>query len=161
MSQEMRMTMSPIDEPLEEVSPETAVSPKQEEEIPRGETGLRILLTILFAIIGSVVETLVAVIVIFELVATLFTQRAPSDRVRELANRIISYYYRVGRYLTYNESRVPFPFADFPAAVEPPTWSPDEIESKALGIRDFGRSDLMEEEAEEEEDGEQDFDPHR
>ena len=132
MSQDLRMTMSTIEEPEDEATPRSA----EDEYLPRRETGFRILLTILFVIIGSVIETLIAVIVIFELIVAFGTQRKPSSRVRELANRVISYYYKVGRYVTYNESRVPFPFSDFPDAVEPDGWVASESESKALGIPD-------------------------
>lgn len=105
-----------------------------EDEVDRGETGIRILLTLLFALIATVIESVIGVIVIFELLWTLLTKQAPSPRVREFANRIISYYYRIGRYLTYNESRVPFPFSDFPAAIEGDAWNPEERESEALGL---------------------------
>ena len=130
MSQNLRMTMSTSEDAEDEAMPQSA----EDEYIPRRDTGLRILLTILFVIIGSVIETLLAVIVIFELIVALGTQRTPSARVRELANRVVSYYYKLGRYITYNESRVPFPFADFPEAVEPDGWVANESESKALGI---------------------------
>jgi len=106
-----------------------------EDEIERLDTGLRIGLSLLFVLIGSVIETVIGVIVIFELVVALVTKRPPSARVRELANRIIGYYYRIGRYLTYNESRVPFPFSDFPAALEGDAWRPGDSESKAMGLR--------------------------
>jgi hypothetical protein len=64
-------------------------------------------------------RTVLALIVVFELLFTLITRRPPGTRVRELANRISTYYYRLLRYLTYNESRVPFPFSDFPEPLEP------------------------------------------
>ena len=88
-------------------------------DVPRGETGIRILLTILFALVASVLRTVVAVIVIFELLWALITGTAPNSRTREFANRVIAYYYRVLRYLTYNEDEVPFPFSPFPASIEP------------------------------------------
>jgi hypothetical protein len=105
-----------------------------QDEIERAQTGLRIALTVLFVLIGTVIESAIAVIVVFELAVTLATRRPPSRRVRELANRIISYYYRIGRYLTYNASRPPFPFSDFPEAVEPDDWRAADRESDALGL---------------------------
>ncbi len=88
-------------------------------EIPRVDTGIRILLTILFAVVASVLRTVITVIVIFELLWALITQRTPSVRMREFANRVIAYYYRLHRYLTYNEATLPFPFSPFPPALEP------------------------------------------
>ena len=107
-----------------------------DDEVDRGDTGIRIALTLLFALVAAVLESVIGVIVVFELLWTLVTRQAPSPRVRELANRIITYYYRIGRYLTYNESRVPFPFNDFPPALEGDAWTPDERESEALGLSD-------------------------
>ena len=102
-----------------------------DHRIERRDTGIRILLTILFALVATVVETVLSVIVLFSLIWTLVTQQAPSPRLRALANRIIAYYYGIGRYLTYNESRVPFPFSDFPDAFEESHWSPA---SESLGL---------------------------
>ena len=107
-----------------------------EVEINRGETGIRILLTLLFAFVRGIVDSVVWVIVLFELLWTLMTKQAPSPRLRELANRIVAFEYRIGRYLTYNEGNVPFPFSEFPSEVEPSTWTPDQSEREALGLND-------------------------
>ena len=103
-------------------------------EIDRGETGIRILLTILFAFVRGLLDSLVGLIVIFELLWTLITKQPPSSRLRALANRIVAFDYRIGRYLTYNEGEVPFPFSEFPEEIEPSTWSPDQSEREALGL---------------------------
>jgi hypothetical protein len=103
-------------------------------EIDRKDTGIRILLTLLFALIAGVVESMVALIIVFALFWALITKQPPGLRVRALANRIITYYYRIGRYLTYNESLVPFPFSEFPEALEESRWTPDTRESESLGL---------------------------
>jgi hypothetical protein len=92
----------------------------EELEIERSETGIRILLTLLFYLIARAVGFVLGVLILFELLYTLITKDAPPERVRQFANRAISYFYRVGRYLTYNEADRPFPFNDFPPEVEPP-----------------------------------------
>ncbi len=97
-----------------------------EYEIDRKDTGIRILLAILFILISYVIDMIVGLIVVFGLVWALITKQAPALRVRSLANRIITYSYRIGRYLTYNEARVPFPFSDFPEALEESGWTLDE-----------------------------------
>ena len=107
-------------------------------EVPRVDTGIRILLTLLFVAVASVLRAVVVVIVIFELLWALITQRAPSLRVREFANRVIAYHYRLHRYLTYNEATVPFPFSPFPPALEP-TGSPHE--ESDTDVRDLLLSD--------------------
>ncbi len=106
----------------------------REHEVDRADTGIRIALTLLFVLIAAMIESVLSVIVVFELLWTLITKQAPSPRVRELANRIVAYYYRIGRYLTYNESRLPFPFTDFPRALEADAWDPEERESETLGL---------------------------
>ena len=105
-----------------------------EREIDRKDTGIRILLTILFALIVGVVESVLGLIILFALLWALITKQPPAVGVRALANRIIAYYYRIGRYLTYNEPLVPFPFSDFPEALEESGWTPDPRESESLGL---------------------------
>ena len=87
-----------------------------DEAIQRFDTGLRILLTLLFAIIWGLVETVLGTIVLFGLGWTLVTRRAPPARLRDIANRLVTYTYRIWRYVTQNEPQVPFPFSDFPDA---------------------------------------------
>lgn len=91
-----------------------------EAEITRGSTGIRILLTLLFAVIWSVVESVLAVIVIFSLLWTLITRQGPPLRLRDFSNWLVSYSYRLWRYITYNEARVPFPFSELPVPMELP-----------------------------------------
>jgi hypothetical protein len=119
-----------------------------EREIDRKDTGIRILLTILFALIVGVVESVLGLIILFALLWALITKRAPGVGVRALANQIITYYYRIGRYLTYNDSLVPFPFSDFPDALEESRWTSDPRESESLGpIRTAGGDGEAEREA--------------
>jgi hypothetical protein len=99
--------------------------------IGRGDTGLRVLLTALFVVVGSVLDSILGVIVVFALLYALITRQPPSLRVRQFANRIIAYYYRIRRYTTYNESALPFPFSDFPEELEPP-GSPHEETDRDL-----------------------------
>ena len=87
--------------------------------IERKDTGIRILLSLLFWVIMEVVKTVLAVIVIFELIFTLITKKPPSEGVRTFANRALSYQYRLLRYLTHNEPYRPFPLSEFPPEVEP------------------------------------------
>ncbi len=96
---------------------------EQEQPIERKETGIRILLTILFVLILRTVDVVLGVIVLFQLVFTLITKRRPGERVARFANRIITYVMQLLRYLTYQEDQRPFPFSDFPAESAPPHTS--------------------------------------
>lgn len=118
----------------------------REEQVERGQTGIRIALTVLFALIATVLEGALSLIVVFSLLWTLITKRPPSPRLRDLANRIIAYYYRIGRYLTYNDSEVPFPFSEFPAPLEEDAWSADDRESESLGLPVWDEPDEGDEE---------------
>jgi hypothetical protein len=121
-----------------------------ESEIDRKDTGIRILLTILFVLIVGLVESVLGLIILFALLWALITKQPPAVGVRALANRIIAYYYRIGRYLTYNESLAPFPFSDFPEALEESSWAPEPRESESLGLaRPAGDDDEAEREASE------------
>ena len=105
---------------------------RSDGEIPRMETAHRIALTLLFAIVAGAMRTVLALIVAFELLFALITRRPPGARVRELANRLTTYYYRLLRYLTYNESRVPFPFSDFPEPLEADAFRVEDRDSEVL-----------------------------
>lgn len=89
-----------------------------EVAIERSATALRILYAVLFLVIARLLWLVLSLAVAFELLYTLITQRAPSPAVRRFANRVLSYFYRIGRYLCYNDDEPPFPFRDFPEEVE-------------------------------------------
>ena len=102
------------------------------ERIPRSDTGIRIALSLLFLLIAGVVELALRVLVGFSLLFALAIGEPPRAAVRGLANRMSAYLYRIYRYLSYNEARAPFPFAEFEAALEPPRWSGETTESELL-----------------------------
>ncbi len=104
---------------------------EDEIEIERVDTLLRIVYSLLFAVGVSVLETVVTVLVGFQLVYTLITKREPPDRVTDAGNRVSAYFYRILRYLTHNETDKPFPFTDFPEAVEPPLIEEESADSLA------------------------------
>jgi hypothetical protein len=110
--------------------------PGFDDEIPRKDTLYRIGLTILFAIVAAAIRTVLGLVVVFELLFALITRRPPGLRVRALANRITTYYYRLLRYLTYNESRAPFPFSDFPEPLEPDEFRAEDRDSEVLSEDD-------------------------
>ena len=93
---------------------------EQEQQIERKETGIRILLTVLFILILRAIDVVLSVIVLFQLVFALITKRRPGERVTRFANRITTYVVQLLRYLTYQEDQRPFPFSDFPAEGTPP-----------------------------------------
>ena len=104
----------------------------EEGGIERTATALRIAYSLLFALIISVLETVVGALVVFQLLYTLVTKREPSQRVSELGNRISTYFYRMLRYLTHNSDALPFPFNDFPDAIEAPFTEGSDSEDELI-----------------------------
>lgn len=102
-----------------------------ERPIERGDTGVRILLSLLFVVIWALVESAIGAIVVFSVAWALITQSPPPRRIRAFANRAVAYGYEIGRYLSYNEPRVPFPFSDFPEARDP-VGDPGQDESREV-----------------------------
>ncbi len=90
------------------------------EEIERGDTGIRILLTLLFVVALRLTETILAIVIVFQLIYALVTRREPGERLRSFADRAVRYAYQIGQYLTYNREEAPFPFDDFPDERPPP-----------------------------------------
>jgi hypothetical protein len=86
----------------------------------RGQTGIRILATLFFIIVvWSILETLIFLVVTFQIIYTLIAEK-PNLWIGGFANRTIAYFYRVLRYLTFNQDRMPFPFSQFPDEIEKP-----------------------------------------
>jgi len=83
-------------------------------ELDRVDTVIRLLYTLLFFLIIRVVETAVGLIVAFQLIFALITNRAPNPAVTSFAKRMIEYAYQIGHYVTYNRDLPPFPFDQLP-----------------------------------------------
>lgn len=85
----------------------------------RKQVAIRLLYTLLYVAIFELVKTIVLLITLFEYFILLITLRH-NEPARTFGNQVAAYGYRVMRYLTLNDNQRPFPFADFPAEIEPP-----------------------------------------
>ena len=90
-----------------------------QETLSRNQIAIRLLYTILFVPIYAICNALVVLTTVFQF-ALLFITLKHSEPVRSFANRVVTYAYRVWRYVSLNSSRRPFPFAEFPEDLEPP-----------------------------------------
>lgn len=90
-----------------------------QEALSRSQIGVRLLYTLLFAAIFGILKFLILVTTLFQFVL-LFITLKHSEPVRTFANRVVAYGYLVWRYITLNINERPFPFAEFPAELEPP-----------------------------------------
>jgi D-alanyl-lipoteichoic acid acyltransferase DltB (MBOAT superfamily) len=87
--------------------------------VTRKQVAIRLLYTLLYAAIFEVVKIIILLITLFEYLILLITLRH-NEPARAFANKVATYGYRVMRYLTLNDNRRPFPFADFPVEIELP-----------------------------------------
>lgn len=90
-----------------------------QEPVSRSQIALRLLFTILFLPIYGICNALVVLTTLFQFALLLITLKH-SEPLRAFANRVVTYAYRIWRYVSLNSSQRPFPFAEFPADIEPP-----------------------------------------
>jgi hypothetical protein len=92
---------------------------KMETPVTRGQIAIRLLYTLLFVAVFCILKAIIYLTTMFQF-AYLFITLQYSEPVRTFANKVVSYAYRVWRYITLNENRRPFPFTEFPEAMEAP-----------------------------------------
>ena len=90
-------------------------SPERDAKIPRRESGIRLLKTLLFVLIFHAVELVLAVLIVFQAGFVLVTQQPADERVCAFARRVIAYARETLEYVTYNREAEPFPFGDLPS----------------------------------------------
>jgi hypothetical protein len=92
-------------------TPETA-------SVTRTRITVRLLYTMLFLAVFCILKAIILLTTLFQFISLYITLK-PSEPVRTCANQVVTYAYRVWRYVTLNANARPFPFADFPPAMEP------------------------------------------
>ena len=85
----------------------------------RKQIGVRLLFTLLFLVIFEVLKIVIQITVVFQFIYLLITRKY-SNPLREFSNKVATYAYKILRYMTLNDNIRPFPFNDFPAAMEKP-----------------------------------------
>ncbi len=98
---------------------ETNQENPQSPSITSGMIGIRLLYTILFFLILGIIAVILKIAILFQFVV-LFATKKPNAPVRNFCNQLSTYGYRLLRYVTLNENQRPFPFSDYPGAMEPP-----------------------------------------
>ena len=78
-----------------------------------GQTWLRGLFMLLFALIYSVTEVIVFVVVLLQFFFVLFTGQQ-NTRLRAFGEGLSVFIYQIMSYWTYNSEEKPFPFAQWP-----------------------------------------------
>ena len=86
--------------------------------ITRGDTWIRALYMVLFAVIYNIAEIVLLAVVVLQFVLTLLTGRT-NARLLGFGESLSTYVYQIFRFLTYNTEDKPFPFGPWPGADEP------------------------------------------
>jgi len=80
---------------------------------------LRLLYTVLFMLAWQVVEILLALVVVIQIMARLFTGSANDDALR-WGDSLSVYACQIGRYVTMASEQKPWPFIEWPASAVRP-----------------------------------------
>jgi hypothetical protein len=89
----------------------------QETKESRMDIFVRLLYTVLYFLVFEIIKLMIQTIVLFQYVY-LFITLSHNDRVRNFSNKLCTYTYDIMRYLTLNKNQRPYPFNDFPPAME-------------------------------------------
>lgn len=76
-------------------------------------TWMRLLYTVLFAIVFNIAEAVVAVVFVFQFLSRLFTGRV-NERLRGLGQTLATYLYEIILYITFQSDERPYPFGPWP-----------------------------------------------
>jgi hypothetical protein len=87
--------------------------------LSRKRIGVRLLYTMLYVIILEILAFIIQLTALFQFIY-LFITRKSSEPVRNFANAVSTYAYRVMRYITLNDNQKPFPLGEFPQEMELP-----------------------------------------
>ncbi len=86
--------------------------------VTRTQIVVRLVYTLLFLAIFCILKAIILLTTLFQFIS-LFVTLKHSEPVRTFANKVVTYAYRVWRYVTLNDNGRPFPFAEFPPELEP------------------------------------------
>ena len=90
-----------------------------EAAVSRAQIAIRLLYTVFFVGVFCILKAIILLTTAFQFVY-LFVTLKPSEPARRFANQVVTYAYRVWRYITLNENRRPFPFSEFAEEIEAP-----------------------------------------
>lgn len=89
------------------------MSDELKENIKDQSTWIRGLYILMYAVIYSVTEIVIALVVIIQFLFVLMTRQV-NEKLLALGANLSTYVYQILSYVTYNSDQRPFPFSDFP-----------------------------------------------
>lgn len=93
---------------------EKVVSDEVKDNLLNSATWLRLVYMVFYVVVFNVVEVLIAAVVLFQVVMTLFTG-SRNQRAMDFGAQLGMYAYQILQYLTYNSDEAPFPFSEWPS----------------------------------------------
>jgi len=102
------------------------MSSEIKQNMKQQTTWVRGFYIVVFAFIYSIAEIVLAAVVFFQFLTTLFTGER-NERLLAFGNNLGTFIYQVIRYLTYNSDDKPFPFDEWPGS-EKQDYGKDEKE---------------------------------
>ena len=90
------------------------------ENLSRGETWLKGLFILIFALIYNIAEIVMAALVIFQFLFTLVAGH-PNERLLQFGRQLSLFLYQVFQFITFNREDKPFPFDAWPEDPAPET----------------------------------------
>ena len=90
-----------------------------QDPIPRGKIGIRLIFTLIFLVILSLMHFIIQMTTLIQYVILIIT-KSYSEPLRSFSNKAAAYVYKIIRYMTLNDNTRPFPFTDFPQEIESP-----------------------------------------
>lgn len=90
------------------------MKPELKQRLTAGDTWMRGLYILIFAVIYSITDVLLTAVVVFQFLATLFTGET-NARLRAFGLSIAAFIYQIVAFMTFNSDERPFPFSPWPA----------------------------------------------
>lgn len=88
---------------------------RHRRNLTQPDVWLRLLFVILFAVLYSLAELILAAVIIMQFIVVLATGRR-NERLLRLGNSLSIYAYQVWMFFTFNSDVKPYPFAEWPSS---------------------------------------------
>jgi len=92
----------------------TPISNDIKSHVKNTNVWLRLLFMLMFTIIYSAAEFVIAIAVIFQFLTVLFTGKK-NEKILSFGAQLSTYAYQIFRFLTFNSEEKPFPMAGWPS----------------------------------------------
>lgn len=92
------------------------MKPELKQRLTASNTWIRGLYIVIFTVIFSITEVLLAAVVVFQFLATLFTGET-NARLRAFGSSLAAFIYQIVTFVTFNSDAKPFPFGPWPESI--------------------------------------------